>query len=147
MNVEISSQTESIANQLVAIYHQVMDKTLQAREGFQVTTEAGQVSRDNLLAYLALREYDLHELQNSLAEEGLSSLGRLESHVFTHIEKVLGHLGVKEEGVADLHRPHSLAATLLSDERTARVLGKTTHDRNTNIMVTLDVSMLETPEI
>ena len=82
MNVEISSNAESIAKQLVAIYHQVMDKTLQTREGFQINTEAGQMSRDNLLAYLALREYDLHELQNRLAEEGLSSLDRLESQCY-----------------------------------------------------------------
>ena len=55
------------------------------------------MSRDNLLAYLALRENDLHTLQNQLAEEGLSSLGRLEANVITHLEKVLEHLGVKEK--------------------------------------------------
>ena len=147
MNVEISSNAEIIAKQLLAIYHQTMDKTIQTRERFQVITEDGQISRDNLLAYLALRENDLHELQNLLAEEGLSSLGRIEANVFHHLEKVLGHLGVQKEWKAEIHRPNSSDATLLSDQRTARVLGKTMHDRHTNIMVTLDVAMLETPEI
>ncbi len=147
MNVETSSNAEMISKQLVAIYHQVLDKTTQTRKRFQIDTEAGQMSRDNLLAYLALRENDLHTLQNRLAEEGLSSLGRLEANVITHLEKVLGHLGVKEKYQEDIHRPHSVDALQLSNERTERVLGKTTHVRSTNIMVTLDVSMLDQPEI
>ena len=147
MNVEVSSNAEKISQQLLTLYRQILDKTLEGRERFQINTQDGEVSRDNLLAYLALRENDLHQLQNNLAEEGLSSLGRLEANVVTHLEKVLVHLGVNEMYNKDIYRPNSSDAFLLSNERTERVLGKTTHDRNTNIMVTLDVSMLEKPEI
>lgn len=147
MKDEPALHRENMTNHLSTIYHQVLDKTIQTRERFPVATEDGQVSRDNLLAYLALREYDLHELQNFLAREGLSSLGRLEGHVFMHLEKVLGHLGIQEDCTADLYRPNSFAANLLSEDRTERALGNTIHDRNTNIMVTLDVSMLPTPEV
>lgn len=147
MNVEVSSNAEKISQQLLTLYRQILDKTLEGRERFQINTQDGEVSRDNLLAYLALRENDLHQLQNNLAEEGLSSLGRLEANVVTHLEKVLGHLGVNETYNKDIYRPNSSDAFLLSNERTERVLGKTAHDRNTNIMVTLDVSMLEKPEI
>ncbi|HZA70793.1 MAG TPA: hypothetical protein VE548_13945 [Nitrososphaeraceae archaeon] len=45
-----------------------------------------QASRDNLLSYLALRQYNLEDLQIKLAEEGLSSLGRLEGQVLIGIE-------------------------------------------------------------
>ena len=88
------------------------------------------MSRDNLLAYLALRENDLHTLQNNLAEEGLSSLGRLEANVVTHLEKVLGHLGVNEKYNRIYIDRIQSDAFLLSNERTERVLGKTTHDRD-----------------
>jgi pyruvate kinase len=40
---------------------------------------------------LALRQYNLEDLQVNLAEAGLSSLGRLEGQVLTSIERVLKH--------------------------------------------------------
>ena len=46
-------------------------------------------SAANLLHYLALRQRDLRPLQSALAEHGLSSLGRSESHVLATIDTVL----------------------------------------------------------
>jgi pyruvate kinase len=46
-------------------------------------------SARNLVHYLALRRHDIRELQEELAALGLSSLGRMESHVLASIEAVL----------------------------------------------------------
>ena len=45
-------------------------------------------SARNLLHYVALRQYDIGELQERLAELGLSSLGRAEHHVLASIQAV-----------------------------------------------------------
>lgn len=151
MNIPIQSYdyetNENVTKELFDLYQLIKEKTLQARNHFPMQTKDGEVSRDNLLAYAALREYDIHELQNHLAAEGLSSLGRLESHVFSHMEKVLGHLGIGEMEPMDIYLPNWIEASKLSAKRAAHVLGTTVHDRSTNIMVTLDVSMLDTPEM
>ena len=54
--------------------------------------EAHAESARNLLHYVALRRRDLRGLQQQLAEQGLSSLGRSESHVMHNVESVLGVL-------------------------------------------------------
>jgi pyruvate kinase len=46
-------------------------------------------SARNLIHYLALRRHDIRQLQEELAAVGLSSLGRMESHVMAGIEAVL----------------------------------------------------------
>ena len=47
-----------------------------------------------MLCYLTLRKYNLENLQMRLAEEGLSSLGRLEGYVINGIEQVLKHFPI-----------------------------------------------------
>ena len=49
-------------------------------------------SASNLLHYLALRSKDIRPLQDRLARLGLSSLGRVESHVLATIDAVLRNL-------------------------------------------------------
>src|SRR5262245_41564465 len=46
-------------------------------------------SQRNLLHYIALRSHDLRPLQHELAVLGLSSLGRMESHVLASIDAVV----------------------------------------------------------
>src|SRR5262249_50698896 len=70
-------------------------------------------SRDNLVCYLALREHDLSDIQLKLAEQGLSSLGRLESQVLVSIEKVIKNLGLP------IHETHSLCKPTFTDARSS----------------------------
>src|SRR6516225_9658711 len=51
-----------------------------------------EVSQRNLLHYLALRSHDLRPLQHELSVLGLSSLGRVESHVMASVDAVLAAL-------------------------------------------------------
>ena len=64
-----------------------------------------EVSRDNLLSYLALRQNNLDDLQLKLADKGLSSLGRLEGQVLISIEQVLKHF--KQPSPTLFQRPSS----------------------------------------
>ena len=49
-------------------------------------------SARNLLHYLALRQHDIRDLQEQLAQLGLSSLGRSEGHVLASLQAVRQHL-------------------------------------------------------
>jgi len=57
------------------------------------TSSDASVSARNLLHYLALRREDLRGLHIPLAEMGLSSLGRVESHVLANLDAVIFALG------------------------------------------------------
>ncbi|MGA8146319.1 MAG: pyruvate kinase, partial [Gallionellaceae bacterium] len=48
-----------------------------------------QTSAINLVHYLGLRRRDMRPLQERLAAVGLSSLGRMESHVFTQLNAII----------------------------------------------------------
>src|SRR5215467_2765129 len=90
-----SSQIESLRTSLNAIYNDVIKNVESAQIKFPLKSKAREnvCSRDNLLSYIALREHDLSDLQLKLAEQGLSSLGRLESQVLVSVEKVIMNLG------------------------------------------------------
>jgi len=121
------------------IYERVVAKVAAAREGYPLPDLAAEVSRDNLLAYLVLREEDLFDLQLWLAEEGLSSLGRLEGHVLTGLRSVLRHLD-GEPAPLSFHAPSRREARCLLEERSCRLLGRPRPGRATRIMVTLDAA-------
>jgi hypothetical protein len=44
----------------------------------------------NLVQYLALRRQDLRDIQDRLVAQGLSSLGRGESHILDNLNRVIG---------------------------------------------------------
>src|SRR5262245_54020807 len=64
-------------------------------------------SSRNLLHYLAFRRRDLRGAQEKLAELGLSSLGRAESHVLTTVETVLRTLHRSSDKRWELDRAES----------------------------------------
>lgn len=110
-------------------------------------------SRDsacNLAHYLALREFDRRPLQQALARNGLSSLGRCEAHVLGTIDQVI-HLLARA-----LHRDppmDRLACPTVGFEQgsdrlaanAARVLGPAHTTRAVRIMVTLATRAAEDP--
>ena len=105
----------------------------------------------NLAHYLALRELDLRPLQEKLAEVGLSSLGRAESHVFATLQSVVTMLS------RTLGQPHNVACRLphpgyregfeILTQNTARLLGPSKNQHETRIMVTLATEAASDPQL
>jgi len=93
----------------------------------------------NLVHYLGLRRRDIRPLQEKLAAVGLSSLGRMESHVMAHLDAIIGLLrcALRENSIDDL-LPGSPADGAARLERNANNLfGKRPPHRSVRIMVTI----------
>ena len=99
-------------------------------------------SAANLLHYVALRRHDLRELQDRLAETGLSSLGRSESHVLAHLDHVTRAL-CRLAGAPPVCERADSAGPAYSDgprllrEHTEALLGPAPSRRGVRVMVTL----------
>ncbi|MZP29248.1 pyruvate kinase [Heliobacterium undosum] len=135
-----------LADQLAAFHAVITDHAQSVIDAYPLYEPEARVSRDNLLAYLAMRRHDIVDLQIALAEYGLSSLGRLEATVLLGIERVLGHLGVETLSTA-LERPDSELARFLTELRSRRLLGRPRDKRGTRIMVTLDTAVIHRQEL
>ncbi len=98
-------------------------------------------SARNLVHYLALRQRDLRPLQARLAELGLSSLGRCESHVLASVDAVLNVLHRLAGRPAPAHGgPAPIgfeAGAHLLNGHTEALLGEVPVGRNVRIMVTM----------
>jgi pyruvate kinase len=98
-------------------------------------------SQRNLLHYMALRSHDLRPLQHELSVLGLSSLGRVESHVIASVDAVLsalhsldGQFACREE--PELHSNFEVGNRLL-ETHSRDLLGLSPSRRTVRIMVTL----------
>ncbi len=99
-------------------------------------------SARNLLQYLALRRHDIRPLQMRLAELGLSSLGRAESHVLATVNSVLETLdrlaGNRRKRANRPEREVDFArGQELLHDHTRSLLGDISSGRSVRIMVTM----------
>ena len=99
-------------------------------------------SARNLLHYMCLRRQDLRPLQEQLAELGLSSLGRSESHVLSTLDAVAAMLSSaasrsrQDQGpVQDV--PDYLESQAIAAQNELALLGPIPSRRRVRIMVTL----------
>jgi len=129
-----------LGRQLNAFYVNTIELAQKAQGNFvlRIKEKENKCSRDNLLCYLALRKHDLSDLQLSLAEQGLSSLGMLEGEVLVSIEQVLKHFGIRPGNTSSLCKINSKSASLLLGKRSKLIFGSPSKGRRTCIMVTLD---------
>ena len=98
-------------------------------------------SAANLAHYLAMRRYDMRQLQDKLSLIGVSSLGRAETHVMANLDKVLGllHLLTGQHWVpmtADEPVGFRSGRALL-DRHAEALFGPPPAERPVRIMVTL----------
>jgi pyruvate kinase len=91
-------------------------------------------SERNLAHYLAFRRHDHRRLQERLADMGLSSLGRAETHVLANVDKVLRLLGAQLPAEAPLGYR---GAEALDRQHVEALFGPQPSGRRTHIMVTL----------
>lgn len=131
----------ALAERLNILSAEIIERSSQAVSEFDLHDVDSRCSRDNLLAYLALRDHDLQDLQLELAEIGLSSLGRLESNVLTSLQRVMEHVGGTFPPTS-LALPDSAKAQSLLAQRSRALLGRPRAGRGTRIMVTLDAGVM-----
>lgn len=97
-------------------------------------------SARNLVHYLALRSNDLRDLQHALAQLGLSSLGRNESHVLANLSAVaaaLTSLDGIEPARFETTEVNAIHGRSLLSARAESLLGPAPEGRSVRIMVTL----------
>lgn len=133
---------QGVLRELSAIREEMVVETDNSQLRLDEVHPAYLESARNLLNYLALRRRDLRPLQLLLAELGLSSLGRAESHVLATVDAVLKVL-CRLTG-SPTPQPLQGAPTVdfatgerLLAENTRRLLGPATPERSVRIMVTM----------
>src|SRR5215831_7917535 len=95
-------EKNSLGTELTNLYNEIVKTVKRCRNQYPITDVGeNKKSRDNLLSYLAFRKHNLETLQIRLAEQGLSSLGRLEGHVLNGIELVLKHFPIYPKTVPE----------------------------------------------
>jgi len=144
-----AEEFEMLGDNLNRLYKNTIEHAQKEQNNFPLSLNEKErkCSRDNLLCYLALREYDLSDLQLRLAEHGLSSLGTLEGQVLTSIEHVLKHFGIPAISTSSLCKITSKDASSLLSKRSELMFGSSGNGRRTHIMVTLDSSDIHQHEL
>lgn len=101
-------------------------------------------SARNLLHYLALRRHDRRHIQEKLSLQGLSSLGRAESHVKASVDAIAGLLrrltnrhDLEPTRVDDEASPGYAEGLALLESHTESLLGPKPAARDVRIMVTM----------
>lgn len=105
-------------------------------------------SAENLVDYLTLRSHDMRPLQETLAQLGVSSLGRSEEHVIRSVEQVVDVL----RSLAGDGRTHHTEGAVDFDEgrrllrsNAVDLLGPEPAGRSTRIMVTMPGEAADDP--
>lgn len=134
------SQMESLVAELEELHDEMRREHLERAESLYRVHPCHRQGAANLIDYLTLRRHDIRPLQLSLAELGLSSLGRAEEHVITTLERVLAALYLMT-GRTDVRRTESAvsfgAGRRALEANTDALLGPGRHERPTRILVTM----------
>ncbi|MDM7922451.1 MAG: hypothetical protein QUS14_09130, partial [Pyrinomonadaceae bacterium] len=143
---------ESVVRELLVIRAEIISETARSNKLLDRVHPNFRESARNLLHYLALRRRDLRPLQLRLAELGLSSLGRTESHVLANLDAVLvaAHRLAGREweppSTSSLAVDHSRGRALLA-EHTESLLGPASRGRSVRIMVTIPSEAADDPAL
>ena len=130
---------------------------LKAERQFQHYTNSVQPhyqeSSRNLIHYLALRSFDLQELQYQLSSLGLSSLSHSERYTLVNVQNILfllrllngGDIEIldREEEALSTHPPRSRAQLI---SHTRQLFGPEDYPGHTRLMVTLPLRAAEDPQ-
>ena len=91
----------------------------------------------DLIHYLGLRRRDFHPLQERLAAVGLSSLGRMESHVFSNLNAIIDFLScaLGKKLPEDISLPPDTTGMPLLESHTNHLFGRPPTHRRVRMMV------------
>jgi pyruvate kinase len=98
-----------------------------------------QASAINLVHYLGLRRRDIRSLQERLAAVGLSSLGRMESHVYANLDAInnLLRCALGKQSADTILPSQEVAGATQLENNTNTLFGKPPSHRRVRIMITL----------
>jgi pyruvate kinase len=88
-----NSDLRTLRNDLLSVRRGLIERERRFSKQLATLPSSRRDSARNLIHYLALRRYDVRELQERLAGVGLSSLGRSEAEVMPSLERLLWILG------------------------------------------------------
>jgi pyruvate kinase len=136
----VRSTAAELAERLEQLRVEMRHRHVEAATVFEQVHPSHRHSTANLIDYLTLRQFDMRDIQDSLAELGLSSLGRAEEHVITTLERVLDNLhllaGDGQGGRTESAVSFKEGRTIL-ESNTASLLGPSRPERSARILVTM----------
>jgi pyruvate kinase len=149
-----NNEMSKLYQDLVKLKKSILDYELKHKKELNLIHPEFKTSSRNFLHYLALRKTDLKNMQLSLANLGLSSLGRSESHVLSNIEEVMKRL---ESSLNDQGKKNNLSndsvnhptwpdSEKILHKHTEDLFGKKPKLRHEYIMVTVPEIKLVTEE-
>jgi pyruvate kinase len=137
--IELLEQLEQIEDEA-----KILEKKYEKR--LKKIHPANQKSALNLIHYLALRNQDIRELQDTLGQLGISRLGRAESHVIASIAAVKNLLNkILKNEPEEVEKPaiSFKKGKKIIRANTASLLGKKLKGSKVRIMVTLPTDAAE----
>jgi pyruvate kinase len=139
--MDMASQLAALIRELRSVCESILQADEACAANLQSIPEAQRASALNLVHYMALRRHDLRPAQLLLASNGLSSLGRTESHVRESLETVLDVLhaldGTERESTLNPEWLTLEAGEALLTAHTDSLLGPPPRERTVRIMVTM----------
>ena len=146
----LSDEEKQLGRDLYKLYTEIISDAERIKKYYKLNNATLQYengSCDNLICYLALRKKNIEDLQLKLAEDGLSSLGRLENHVLVNLEQILKHFGYLPNIKTQLKKISFKEAQLNIFNRSTLLLGRPRKGRTTRIMVTIDIDIAHQPHL
>ncbi|HJS64344.1 MAG TPA: pyruvate kinase [Nitrososphaeraceae archaeon] len=149
-SISLTNEQRKLGRDLYLLYNGIINESEKIKEYFKINDSNFQSKNkccDNLLCYLVLRKRNIEQLQLRLAEDGLSSLGRLEDHVLISIEQILKHYGYVINSNTTLEKINQDDAQVIITNRSRLLLGRPRDNRTTRIMVTVDIGIAHQPQL
>lgn len=129
----------SLLNELEGLRSELLELEYSSSTTLQHVNPSHLSSTINLIHYLGLRRRDIRSLQERLAAAGLSSLGRMESHVFANLNAIIDLLScaLGKQSADKISLPPEEVGAARLESNTNQLFGKPPSHRRVRIMVTM----------
>ena len=129
----------SLLNELEELQNELKEIELLSAPTLQNINPLHLDGATNLLHYLGLRRRDVRSLQERLAAVGLSSLGRMESHVFSNLNAIIDllHCALGKKSAEQILPSQEVTGATQLESNTNNLFGKPPLHRRVRIMITL----------
>ncbi len=135
-------QLRPLIDELESLHREMLDLVKENLPMLEQIQPERRLSATNLLHYLALRRRDVRGMQEQLADLGLASLGRTETHVLSGVRAVMRALAGLQKKKTVYPAPagaicDAAEGRRLLERNTKVLLGDEPEGRNVRIMVTM----------